>query len=150
WGIKFAAPDINLDTLRGKKDKIVQTMANGLGELAKRRKVNYISGRGRFEDSQTIQVENGPRVRFKNCMLATGSVPTRLPTFNLESPRLLDSTSALRLESIPKSLLVVGGGYVGLELGTVYAALGTKVTVVEMMGTLLPGVDPELVKPLAA
>lgn len=150
WGLKFAAPKIDLDTLRGKKDKIVQSMAGHLGELAKRRKVNWIQGRGRFEDSQTIQVEKGPRVRFKTCIVATGSLPARIPSLNLESPRVLDSTTALLLEDVPGSLLVVGGGYIGLEMGTVYAALGSKVTVVELTGSLLPGVDADLVKPLAA
>jgi dihydrolipoamide dehydrogenase len=150
WGLKFAAPKIDLDTLRAKKDKIVQTMTNSLAELAKRRKVNWIQGRARFADSQTLEVDKGPRVRFKTCILATGSSPARIPSLSIESPRLLDSTSALLLEDIPASLLVVGGGYIGLEMGTVYAALGSKVTVVELTGSLLPGVDPDLVKPLAA
>src|SRR5262245_37868302 len=150
WGLKFAAPKIDLDTLRAKKDGIVKKMADHLGELAKRRKVTVIQGRGQFADSQTVQVENGPRVRFKNCILATGSSPAKLPALNLDSPRLLDSTSALRLEGVPASLLVVGGGYIGLEMGSVYAALGSQVTVVELTSTLLPGVDPDLVRPLAA
>src|SRR5262249_22750137 len=122
WGLKFPPAEINLDTLRGKKDKIVETMAKHLADLAKRRKVNYVQGRGRFEDSQTIQVGGGARVRFKHCIVATGSSPVKLPALSLDSPRVLDSTSALRLADIPKSLLVVGGGYIGLEMGTVYAA----------------------------
>jgi dihydrolipoamide dehydrogenase len=149
WGIKFAPPQIDLDVLRARKDKIVQTMANHLGELAKRRKVTYIQGRGKFQDSQTIEVNNGQRVRFKNCIVATGSSPAKIPALSLNSPRVLDSTSALALENIPASLLVIGGGSIGLEMGTVYAELGSQVTVVELTGTLLPGADPDLVRPLA-
>jgi len=150
WGLKFAAPKIDLDALRARKDKIVDTMATHLVELCKRRKVTWISGRGTFVDSQSIQVEKGPKVAFKNCIIATGSAPTRIPSLSLDSPRLLDSTSALKLEDIPETLLVIGGGYIGLEMSTVYASLGSKVTIVELMPSLLPGVDPDLVRPLAA
>src|SRR5438128_6932305 len=129
WGLKFAAPKIDVGALRTKKDAIVQGMAKNLGDLAKRRKVTYIEGRGRFEGSQSLQVEKGPRVRFKNCIVATGSVPARIPALNLDSPRVLDSSSALALDDVPGALLVVGGGYIGLEMGPVYAALGRKVTV---------------------
>src|SRR6516165_4438163 len=149
WGITFSSPRIDLDALRGKKDKIVDTMASNLAELVKRRKVNWISTRARFEDAHTLALDNGSTLRFKNCIVATGSSPVRLPALSLDSPRLLDSTSALKLDKVPVSLLVVGGGYIGLELGTVYAALGSKVTVVELTPGLLPGVDPDLVKPLA-
>jgi dihydrolipoamide dehydrogenase len=149
WGITFGAPKIDVDALRTRKDKIVDTMANNLAELAKRRKVTWISARARFEDANTLALDNGSKLRFKNCIIATGSSPARLPALSLDSPRLLDSTSALKLDKVPASLLVVGGGYIGLELGTVYAALGCKVTVVELTPGLLPGVDPDLVKPLA-
>jgi dihydrolipoamide dehydrogenase len=149
WGITFAAPRVDVDTLRAKKDKIVDTMASNLAELAKRRKVTWISTRARFEDASTLALDNGSKLRFKNCIVATGSSPARLPSLSLDSPRLLDSTSALKLDKVPASLLVVGGGYIGLEMGTVYAALGCKVTVVELTAGLLPGVDPDLVKPLA-
>ena len=148
WGIKFEPPEINLDALRTTKDKIVDKLSSHLAELAKRRKVQWIRARATFEDSTTLALDNGDRLRFQTCILATGSSPTRLPLFDLKSPRLLDSTSALQLPDVPKSLLVVGGGYIGLELGTVYAVLGSKVTVVELTGSLLPGVDADLVRPL--
>ncbi len=150
FGIKFAQPQVDLGTLRAKKDKIIDVQASHLLELCKRRGVTHIHGKGAFTDATTLQVENGPQVRFKHAIIATGSVPARLPTFDIKSNRILDSTSALQLENIPKTLLVVGGGYIGLEMGTVYAALGSKVTVVELTPSLLPGVDPDLVQPLAA
>ncbi|MBI3823333.1 MAG: dihydrolipoyl dehydrogenase [Planctomycetes bacterium] len=150
FGIKFAAPEIDLDKLRAKGDKIVDMMTSSLLKGCKERKITHIVGHGNFVDANTIQVENGPTVTFKHCIIAVGSIPAKLPTFDIGSKRILDSTSALRLESIPKTLLVVGGGYIGLELGSVYAALGSKVTVVEMTPNLLPGVDPDLVRPLHA
>ncbi len=150
FGITFAPPQIDLDKLRAKKDKIVDTLASHLLELCKRRQVTYISGRGTLLDKRTIQVEAGPQVRFEHCILATGSRPVRLPLFDIGSPRVLDSSGALRLDDVPASLLVVGGGYIGLEMGCVYAALGSKVTVVEMTASLLPGVDADLVRPLTA
>jgi len=150
WGIKFNPPEIDLNTLRSAKDKIVDKLSNHLAELAKRRKVNWIRARATFEDSTTLALDNGGRVRFQTCILATGSSPTRLPAFDLNSPRVLDSTSALQLPDVPTTLLVVGGGYIGLELGTVYAALGSQVTVVELTPSLLPGVDADLVRPLHA
>jgi dihydrolipoamide dehydrogenase len=150
WGIKFAPPEIDLDALRGTKDKIVDKLSSHLLELAKRRQVRWIRARATFENSTTLALDNGDRVRFRTCILATGSSPTRLPALDLKSPRVLDSTSALQLPDVPRSLLVVGGGYIGLELGTVYAALGGQVTVVELTGSLLPGVDADLVHPLAA
>src|SRR5437867_2997186 len=101
WGIKFAAPKIDLDVLRSRKNKIVDTMASHLAELCKRRKVAYISTRATFADSHTLQLDNGERLRFKNAILATGSSPTRIPALSLDSPRVLDSTSALRLENVP-------------------------------------------------
>lgn len=149
WGLTFAKPKIDLGVLRAKGNKIVDTMASHLLELCKRRGVNYINGRGKLLDGQTLQVENGPKVTFQQCILATGSSPTRLPAFNIDSPLVMDSTAALAIADVPESLLVVGGGYIGLELGSVYAALGSKVTVVELTGSLLPGVDADLVKPLA-
>src|SRR5262249_54203852 len=150
WGLRFAPPQIDLAALRGRKDKIVETLTNSLAEMCKRRKVTYAQACATFENSTTLRLDNGSSLRFRTCILATGSSPTRLPVFNLESPRLLDSTGALKLEDTPKSLLVVGGGYIGLELGTVYTALGSQVTVVELTGSLLPGVDPDLVRPLHA
>jgi len=149
WGIEFAKPKIDLNALRARKEKIVSSMANNLGELARRRNVRYISARARFKNSTTLAIENNEDLQFKKCILATGSSPTRIPAFDLKNPRVLDSTGALELADIPKTFLVVGGGYIGLEMGTVYAALGSKVTVVELTGSLLPGVDADLVRPLA-
>jgi dihydrolipoamide dehydrogenase len=148
WGLKFAAPEIDLNALRVRKDKIVDTMASHLAKLCKERQVTWLQGRGTFEDANTLAIDSGTKVRFKNCIIATGSSPTQIPNLSIPSPRVIDSTGALKLENNPASLLVVGGGYIGLEMGTVYAALGSKVTVVELMGSLLPGVDPDLVRPL--
>jgi dihydrolipoamide dehydrogenase len=148
WGLKFASPQIDLNALRARKDKIVDTMASQLAKSCKDRQVTWIQGRGTFEDASTLAIDNGAKVRFKNCIVATGSSPTQIPNLSIPSPRVVDSTGALKLEGTPASLLVVGGGYIGLELGTVYAALGSKVTVVELMGSLLPGVDTDLVRPL--
>ncbi len=149
WGIHFDAPRINLDTLRARKEKVVDTLSGHLARSAKDRKVNYLQTRATFAGPRELRLESGGAVRFQNCIVATGSSPTRLPHLAVDSPRVLDSTGALALEDVPPTLLVVGGGYIGLEMGTVYAALGSKVTVVELMDTLLPGVDPDLVRPLA-
>jgi dihydrolipoamide dehydrogenase len=148
WGLKFAPPQIELDTLRAKKDKIVDTLASSLANLCKQRQVAWIQGRGTFEDAKTLALDGGGKVRFKNAIIATGSSPAQIPALSLPTPLVMDSTAALKLESTPASLLVVGGGYIGLEMGTVYAALGSKVTVVELTGSLLPGVDSDLVRPL--
>jgi dihydrolipoamide dehydrogenase len=148
WGLQFAPPKIDLAALRNRSQQIVDTLARNLAELAKRRKVEFVRGRVHFVDSQTLALEEGPRRRFRHCILATGSRPTRLGSLNLEHLRVMDSTAALRLDDVPGSLLVVGGGYIGLELGYVYAALGSKVTVVELTDGLLPGVDRDLVRPL--
>jgi dihydrolipoamide dehydrogenase len=150
WGVQFAPPKIDLATLRTQTAKVVDTLAKNLLELCKRRKVEYVRSRATFEDSHTLRLEDGSHRSFKHCIVAVGSSPTRLPALSLDSPRVMDSTAALRLEDVPKSLLVVGGGYIGLELGNVYAALGSKVTVVELTEGLLPGVDRDLVRPLQA
>lgn len=151
YGLKFEAPAIDLDRLRGWKDEVVGKLTGGLGQLAKARGITYIQGRGRFESANSLVVENGERrvVKFRQAVLATGSRPSGLPGLKLKSDRLLDSTSALAIENLPETMLVVGGGYIGLELGTVYATLGSKVTVVELLDGLLPGADRDLVKPLA-
>lgn len=150
FGLTFGEPAIDLAKLRAKGEKIVDTMASSLLKGCKDRGIVHVTGRGTFLDPHTVRVEGGPDIRFQSCILAVGSVPTMLPMFDLKSPRIMDSTAALRLESVPATLLVVGGGYIGLELGSVYAALGSKVTVVEMTPSLLPGVDPDLVRPLHA
>jgi dihydrolipoamide dehydrogenase len=148
FGLHFPAPRVDLEALRAFKTKIVDTLSKNLLELCKRRKVEYVRARATFADSHTLQLNDGSRRSFKHSIVATGSSPIRIPSLSLESPRIMDSTGALRLEDVPGSLLVVGGGYIGLEMGYVYAALGSRVMVVEMTGSLLPGVDPDLVRPL--
>jgi dihydrolipoamide dehydrogenase len=151
WGIEFGAPKIDLDKLRAWKSNVVKKMTGGLGQLSKARSVQYIQGRASLLDPKTLRIETAPneavRLSTDYILLATGSRPAALP--GLGGPRFLDSTSALELPFIPRTLLVVGGGYIGLELGTVYAALGTRVSVVEMLSGLLPGADRDLVTPLA-
>lgn len=152
WGVEFAAPKVDLGKLRGWKESVVQRLTGGLGQLSKQRKVQYIQGKAGFENSNTLRVRKPPgedeKLTFDRIILATGSRPAVIPTLKIDSPRMMDSTGALDLKDIPKSLLVVGGGYIGLELGSVYAALGTRVTVVEMLTGLLPGADRDLVLPL--
>ncbi|MBP6717229.1 MAG: dihydrolipoyl dehydrogenase [Acidobacteria bacterium] len=149
WGITFGEPTIDLDKLRAYKDAVVGKMTGGLGQLNKARKINYIQGMATFTSSTTLSIDltagGKDDLTFKNAIIATGSRPTTIPGWTVKSDRLMDSTGALELKDIPKTLLVVGGGYIGLELGSVYAALGTKVTVVEMTGGLLPGADRDLV-----
>jgi dihydrolipoamide dehydrogenase len=151
-GIEFGEPRISVDTLRSWKDGVVKKLTGGVGQIAKFRKVTFISGRGAFKDANTLLVEltagGTQTLSFDHCIVATGSRPATIPLFDPKSPRVLDSTSALALKSVPKSLLVVGGGYIGLELGSVYAALGTRVSVVEMMAGLLPGADRDLIQVL--
>jgi dihydrolipoamide dehydrogenase len=148
WGLRYPPPQIDVAALREKGHQIVDNLATNLVELCKRRKVNLVQGRAVFENSTTLRLADGSNQRFQHCILAVGSSPTRIPSLSLESPRVMDSTAALRLEEVPASLLVVGGGYIGLELGYVYAALGSRVTVVELTDSLLPGVDRDLVRPL--
>ncbi len=151
WGVEFGTPKIDLDKLRAYKNSVVEKLTGGTGQIAKLRKVNYIQGRATLTGPTSMSVKTATGVQDVSAdyvVLATGSHPTRIPGLNVDSPRLLDSTGALDLPAIPKTLLVVGGGYIGLELGSVYAALGTKVSVVEMTPTLLPGADRDLVKPL--
>lgn len=154
WGIQFAEPKIDLDKLRAWKDGVVQKLTGGLGILSKQRKVDYIRGRASILDPHTLSIEKHgggeERLAFEHAILATGSRPAAIPGWPQNSDRVLDSTSALDIKRVPKSLLVVGGGYIGLEMATVYAALGSKVSVVEMLPRLLPGgVDGDLVAVLA-
>jgi dihydrolipoamide dehydrogenase len=152
WGIEYADPKIDLPRLRSWKDGVIKKLTGGLGQLSKQRKVEYIQGRAAFENSNTLRVNrtNGSEdsLTFDRIVIAAGSRPAIIPSLKLETPRMMDSTSALDLSEVPGTLLVVGGGYIGLELGTVYAALGTKVSVVEMLPGLLPGADRDLVLPL--
>ena len=152
WGIAFAPPTIDIAALRARKDKVIATLTGGLSQLARRRNVTLVHGVARFVNSTTLDVASPDgtteRVTFDHCILASGSRPARIPAFDIGSPRVMDSTGALELADKPESLLVVGGGYIGLEMGTVYAELGSKVSVVELTDTLLPGADRDLVKPL--
>ncbi|HLF50364.1 MAG TPA: dihydrolipoyl dehydrogenase [Methylomirabilota bacterium] len=152
FGIDFGEPRISLDPLRKwKAERVVGKLARGLAAVAKGKGVEVIGGRAVFEDSRSLRVEGDEpqKVRFKHAVVATGSLPSPLPGVTITSERVMDSTAALELPEVPERLLVVGGGYIGLEMGTVYAALGSKVTVVEMTDGLLPGVDRDLVQPLA-
>ncbi len=152
WGVEFGPPKIDLDKLRGYKNAVVEKLTGGTGQLAKQRKITYIQGRATLTGPTSLSVKTATgtqEVTADYLVLATGSHPTRIPGLDVDSPHVLDSTGALDLPAIPKTLLVVGGGYIGLELGSVYAALGTKVSVVEMTPGLLPGADRDLVKPLA-
>jgi len=153
WGIEFGPPRIDIDRLRGFKNKVVDKLTSGTGQVARMRRVAYRQGLASIVDPTHLQVtlESGgdQTIEVDHIILATGSEPTRIPALSLDSRRVLDSTSALDLPEIPGTLLVVGGGYIGLELGSVYAALGTKVSVVEMTDGLLPGADRDLVRVLA-
>jgi len=154
WGIHFDRPTIDVAALRARKEKVIATLSGGLAQLARRRNVSVIHGQARFVDSGTLEVTApepsaaGQTITFDHCILATGSRPARIPAFDLPTPRMMDSTTALDLADIPDSLLVIGGGYIGLEMGTVYAELGSRVSVVELTDGLLPGADRDLVKPL--
>ena len=152
FGISFGEPKIDLDKLRAHKDKVVGQMVKGLSGMAKARKVRTLTGSGLFVSPNEIEVtgEDGNKlVRFEHCIIAAGSQPVKLPGFPWDDARVMDSTDALMLADIPKKLLVVGGGIIGLEMACVYSALGSVVTVVEFMPQLMPGADPDLVKPLA-
>jgi dihydrolipoamide dehydrogenase len=153
WGITFGEPTIDLAKLRAFKDQVVARLTNGTGLLAKSRKVQYLRGFASIEDPHSLRVKlvagSEETVQFEHAIIATGSVPAVPASLRLDDARVMDSTSALNLPDIPKSLLVVGGGYIGLELGSVYATLGSAVTVVEMTPGLLPGADRDLVDVLA-
>ena len=153
-----AKPSINIDKVRDRKNTVVSTLSGGLAKLAEARKVKVINARGVFVDSKTLNLEptgdhsstvGAERLTFDYCILATGSVPAMPKFLDIGSPRVMSSTGALDLADIPETMLVVGGGYIGLEMGTVYSELGSKVTVIELGDGLLPGADRDLVKPLA-
>lgn len=149
FGIEFSEPKINIDTIRSWKQGVVTKLTAGLGQLCKQRKIKFIQGHTSFLGPNTLRIENNSdessELAFENAMIATGSRPIIPPDFkDLKSPHILDSTAALELNSIPKNLLIIGGGYIGLELGTVYAALGSQVSVAEMMPNILPGIDRDL------
>ncbi len=150
-GVDFGKPKIDLGGINGFKDKVVGKLTGGLAGLAKQRKVKVVTGLGSFVDANHVDVENDgktTRIRFDNCIIAAGSQATEIPVFPNDDERLMDSTDALLLTDIPKKLLIVGGGIIGLEMATVYQALGSEITVVEFMDSLIPGVDKDLVRPL--
>jgi len=153
WGIEFAKPKIDLDKLRNWKNGIVDKLTGGVGLVGKQRKINFIQGKASFTSSSklTIEKKDGEteELEFEKAIIATGSQIATIPSLDIKSKRVLNSTTALDLPAIPKSLLVIGGGYIGLELGSVYQALGSKVSVVEMTSGLLPGADRDLVNFLA-
>jgi dihydrolipoamide dehydrogenase len=150
WGVEFGPAKVDINKLRDYKNRVVEKLTSGTGQVSKFRKVNYIQGWASIVDPKTISVKKADggteTVNVDYMILALGSLPTKIPSLSIDSPRVMDSTGALDLPEIPKSLLVIGGGYIGLELGSVYAALGTKVSVVEMTPGLLPGADRDLVK----
>ena len=151
-GIRFGCPEIDFDRIRAWRDEVVGKLTGGLGQLTRRRGIEFLQGTACFRDGHSLVVTgadgNERTVEFEHAVLATGSVPA-MPRFVPESPRIMDSTAALEIAEIPERLLVLGGGYIGLELGQVYAAFGSAVSVVEMQASLLPQVDPDLVKALA-
>jgi len=153
FGVDFAKPKIALDRLRGYKEKVVGQLTKGLAGMAKQRKVRVVEGLGSFVSPNEIEIvgADGKKqlLRFQKAIIAAGSQAVKLPNFPWDDPRVMDSTDALQLQDIPKKLLVVGGGIIGLEMATVYRALGSEVTVVEFMDQLMPGADKDLVKPLA-
>ena len=153
YGVDFGKPKINIDTLRSYKDKVVGQLTKGLAGMARQRKVRVLQGTGKFVSANELEIVDAEGktqlLRFAHCIIAAGSQPVKLPSFPWDDPRVMDSTDALNLADVPKKLLVVGGGIIGLEMATVYRALGSEVTVVEFMPQLMPGADLDLVKPLA-
>jgi dihydrolipoamide dehydrogenase len=151
-GVTFGAPKIDIDKLRGFKTKVVGQLTGGLAGMAKQRKVRTVAGTGMFvsPNEMEVQTKDGVKlIRFENAIIAAGSQSVKLPAFPWDDERIMDSTGALEMKDVPKKLLVVGGGIIGLEMATVYAALGSEVTVVEFMDQLIPGADADLIKPLA-
>ncbi|VAW84897.1 Dihydrolipoamide dehydrogenase of pyruvate dehydrogenase complex [hydrothermal vent metagenome] len=151
-GVKFSKPEIDLDALRSYKESVVGKLTGGLKGLAKQRKVKIVHGYGKFTSANTLEVEaadgSKKNIGFQNCIIAAGSRVTKLPFIPWDDPRVMDSTDALEIKQIPQRLLVVGGGIIGLEMATVYDALGASVTVVELSPGLIPGVDRDIVRPL--
>lgn len=149
WGLKFEEPEIDLKKMRVWKESVVKKLTQGLGQLSQSRKIGYIKGTASFKSENTIEVESEDgkqQLEFENLILATGSENIPLPGVEIDHKQIIDSTDALELKDIPESMLVIGGGYIGLEMGSVYAALGSKVSVAEMTEGFLPGADRDLVK----
>jgi len=146
-GIKFVEPEINLEQLRDWKNKVSHQLNAGLAALAKQRNVTVVNGTGSFIDATHLQV-GSEIIEFEQAIIAVGSRPVKIPSFPNEDARLIDSTGALKLDDIPKKLLIIGGGIIGLEMATVYNALGSEITIVEMQDQIIPGCDKDLIRPL--
>ncbi|MDQ3193893.1 MAG: dihydrolipoyl dehydrogenase [Bacteroidota bacterium] len=153
FGVEFGKPGIDINKMRSWKEDVVTKLTSGLGSLSKQRKIEYIRGEAKFVNSDSLEIIKEDKtlktINFENVIIATGSSPAVIPGLSIKSPNVLDSTSALNLNDIPKSMLIIGGGYIGLELGTVYAALGTEITVAEMLPRLMNGADEDLVAVLS-
>ena len=148
-GVTFNEPDINIDNVRGNKESIVSKLTGGIKALAKARKVNVVTGYGKFISNNQIAINDSDEIiEFEQCIIAAGSRVTKIPAFPFDDPRVMDSTDALDLENIPERLLIVGGGIIGLEMATVYAALGSEITVVELSDQLIASADKDIVSPL--
>ncbi len=150
-GVRFDKPEIDLDGLREWKNKVTTQLTTGLSGLAKQRNVKIVQGFGRFISENKIVVEHNDEtfeIDFEQIVIAVGSKPVKIPDFPYDDPRLMDSTDALNLEDVPESLLIIGGGIIGLEMATVYSALGSKISIVEMQGQIIPGCDKDLIRPL--
>ncbi len=150
-GIDFGEPRLDVEAIRGRKDQVVQTLTRGLSGLARQRGVRVLTGVGSFESANRLSVQSSDgstSIAFESAIIAAGSRASEIPGFPNDDPRLMDSTSALEIPEIPKRLLVIGGGIIGLEMATVYSALGSEVTVVELLGSLMAEADPDLVRPL--
>ncbi len=149
-GLQFAKPKIDLDAMRAYKSGVIDKLAGGVAGLCKSAKVEVVKGRAEFESSKQLRLHGGDidRIKFRRAVIATGSRPTAIPGINIDSSKVMDSSAALELDEVPQKLLIIGGGYIGLELGQVYAALGSEVTVVEMLDTIMAGVDADIARPL--
>jgi dihydrolipoamide dehydrogenase len=150
-GVRFSAPEVDIDKIRSWKESVVNRLTGGLGMLAKQRKVQVVTGEGRFTSPHTLSVETAEgakSISFEHAIIAAGSRSVEIPVFPHDDPRVWDSTDALRLKEVPQRLLIVGGGIIGLEMATVYEALGSKITVVELQDSLIPGADKDIIRPL--
>ncbi len=148
-GINFKVLKIDLEKVRNWKDSVVKKLTDGLGQLVKARKINYIKGTAQFIDSKTLKVNeeggNEKKIEFKNVIIATGAKPVQLPNIDTSDPRIMNSADSLNLKDIPEKMLVVGGGYIGLEMATIYKSLNSKVSIVELTDDFMPGMDKDLV-----
>ena len=147
-GVSFNEPTIDIDGVRANKENTVSKLTGGIKALAKARKVNVVTGYGRFTSANQIETDNGETIEFEHCIIAAGSRVTKIPAFPFDDPRVMDSTDALELADVPKRLLIVGGGIIGLEMATVYAALGSEITIVELSDQLIASADKDIVNPL--